>query len=216
MNLFDHHAYRIHGDPTAIRLHVHKLVQEALDQEKVEVTYLEESADTLTIDAVRALQEQLRTRVRLDEKRIVCISFSLGTEEAQNALLKVCEEPGDNTILFFVTPSEHALLPTLRSRTEHIPHGAHTEKSSVDVISFIASPYSERFKMLEPLIEEKNKEQMVRFVNALEEYTVAQKDSDIKISFLRTLELVRSYILTRGCSPKLLLDLCAVYAPRVK
>lgn len=219
MNLFDHHAYRIHGDPADIRLFVRELVRDTLTaQESENITYIEESEDTLSIDTVRKLHERLRTRVAPTEKRIVLISFSLGTHEAQNALLKVCEEPGDNTTLFFSTPSAHALLSTLHSRTQEIVHQTHMHKneSDIDIQTFVASPYTERFEMIKPLIEEKNKEQMVRFLNALEEYTVHNAKDSEKISFLHTLELVRSYVLERGCSPKLLLDLCAVYVPRVQ
>ncbi|QQR82665.1 hypothetical protein IPJ70_00940 [Candidatus Campbellbacteria bacterium] len=215
MNIFDHHAYRIHGDSDGIRSRVYALVHDALSQkESVQVTYIEESEDTLSIDTVRKLHERLRTRVAPTEKRIVLIRFSLGTHEAQNALLKVCEEPGDNTILFLSTPSAYALLPTLHSRTQEIEHVASMQKSSIDIGVFVASPYTERFEMVQPLIEEKNKEQMVRFINDLEEYTLQSLPGAKKISFLHTLELVRSYVLERGCSPKLLLDLCAVYMPR--
>lgn len=216
MDLFSHHAYRIHGDQQAVRVHIHTLVDSAAENEGgSQVTYIDESEDTLSIDTVRSLQERLYTRVSPNEKRIVSIAFSLGTQEAQNALLKLCEEPGENTLLFFITPSEHALLPTLRSRTQHIEHSLEPlSHSPIDIESFVSAPYTERFEMLKPLIEEKNKEQMIQFLNDLETYTVAQKEGETKTSFLHTLELVRSYVLERGCSPKLLLDLCAVYTPR--
>ncbi len=216
MDIFSHHAYRLHGEPSVLHAHIRTLVQDAVSAQHI-VQYVEETADTLSVDSVRSLQERLRTRVGSNEKRIALISFATATQEAQNALLKMSEEPGDNTVFFFITPSSHALLPTLRSRTQHIPYvGSPAQQDSFDIEHFISAPYPERFKVIEPLIEEKNKERMVSFVNALEGYTVQHATGEKRETFLRTLELVRSHILDRGCSPKLLLDICAVYAPKIR
>ena len=44
-------------------------------------------------------------------------------EEAQNALLKTLEEPPGSACLIVVTSSASRLLPTIRSRCQHIPFG---------------------------------------------------------------------------------------------
>ncbi|MFA6408540.1 MAG: hypothetical protein WCW36_03720, partial [Candidatus Paceibacterota bacterium] len=50
------------------------------------------------------------------ESKVVIITASRAYHEAQNALLKVFEEPPEGTYLFLILPSLGGLLPTLRSR----------------------------------------------------------------------------------------------------
>lgn len=52
------------------------------------------------------------------ESKALIISASRAYHEAQNALLKLFEEPPEGTFLFFVLPSLGGLLPTLRSRVQ--------------------------------------------------------------------------------------------------
>ncbi len=59
--------------------------------------------------------------------------------EAQNALLKVFEEPGENTTLVLVVPSEGMLLPTLRSRLLPLP-GTKTEELPAVAQEFLEKP----------------------------------------------------------------------------
>ncbi|MHB8860475.1 MAG: hypothetical protein ACYC48_01935, partial [Minisyncoccota bacterium] len=52
------------------------------------------------------------------ESKVVIIAASRAYHEAQNALLKVFEEPPVGTHLFLILPSLGGLLPTLRSRVQ--------------------------------------------------------------------------------------------------
>ncbi len=74
---------------------------------------------TLSIDAVRNIQKflQLKTTGTGTIRRIVCVEHADGlTQEAQNALLKVLEEPPADTIIILTAESKRALLPTILSR----------------------------------------------------------------------------------------------------
>src|SRR3989338_8533276 len=52
------------------------------------------------------------------EHKAVIIAASRAYREAQNALLKLFEEPHAETYLFLILPTLGGLLPTLRSRTQ--------------------------------------------------------------------------------------------------
>lgn len=52
------------------------------------------------------------------EQRAIVIAASRAYHEAQNALLKIFEEPPEGTYIFLVLPSVGALLPTLKSRVQ--------------------------------------------------------------------------------------------------
>jgi DNA polymerase-3 subunit delta' len=78
-----------------------------------------------SIDAVRDLISRLSLRVPADKSkninRVVLISEADKlTTEAQNALLKVLEEPPAKTSIILTTDSETNLLPTILSRLQKI------------------------------------------------------------------------------------------------
>lgn len=60
------------------------------------------------------------------ESKALIISASRAYHEAQNALLKLFEEPPEGTFLFFVLPSLGGLLPTLRSRVQVMNNVQHS------------------------------------------------------------------------------------------
>ncbi len=74
----------------------------------------------ITIDQIRELQAFLKLKlIGENARRIVLIeNAQLLTTEAQNALLKMLEEPPANTIFILTATAEHSLLPTTISRTQ--------------------------------------------------------------------------------------------------
>lgn len=76
---------------------------------------------SLGIEVVRDLQEQLRYAATAQRPRwIALLQADTLTVAAQNALLKILEEPPPNTILILVTARYTKLLPTITSRTLHL------------------------------------------------------------------------------------------------
>lgn len=78
-------------------------------------------SDTFGIDDSRIIISHHSTRSIGDHgKKIFIVSTSSLTGDAQNALLKMVEEPTEGTHIFLIIPSRDALLPTLRSRISFI------------------------------------------------------------------------------------------------
>lgn len=76
---------------------------------------------TLGIDAMRKLKNFLWQKPVWSPRRTAVIDgVELMTQEAQNALLKIAEEPPASTLLILVTNDLEALAPTLRSRLAQI------------------------------------------------------------------------------------------------
>lgn len=72
---------------------------------------------SLGIDDVKNLQKKLYLKPFRGEKKAVIIKDAhLLTTEAQNALLKILEEPPDHTLIFLTSEKLDALLPTVLSR----------------------------------------------------------------------------------------------------
>ncbi len=73
------------------------------------------------IDAVRAIKHFLWQMPATSAYRTLIVNDAhCVTREAQNALLKVAEEPSPHSLLILVTHDPESLLPTLRSRLEDL------------------------------------------------------------------------------------------------
>ena len=71
------------------------------------------------VDIMRRLYNQTRTKAA--GERIIIIDYAERmTHQAQNAFLKLLEEPGDNIYFILVSHSISKLLPTIVSRTENM------------------------------------------------------------------------------------------------
>ena len=73
--------------------------------------------EVLTIDDARKLKDAHATRPFAENgRKYFILEIDSITHEAQNALLKIFEEPNEYARFFLIVPSEEMLLPTLRSR----------------------------------------------------------------------------------------------------
>jgi replication-associated recombination protein RarA len=85
---------------------------------------------SISIDAIRQLQKflQLKTVGNEPLRRIVLLEYAhLLTTEAQNAFLKLLEEPPADTVMILTADSPQTLLPTILSRTQGIAVNAPAE-----------------------------------------------------------------------------------------
>ena len=73
----------------------------------------------ISVDSIRRLYQMTKTIET--GRRIIIIDYTerMGTQ-AQNAFLKLLEEPGKNTHFILLTHEVSKLLPTIRSRAQHL------------------------------------------------------------------------------------------------
>lgn len=73
----------------------------------------------INVDIMRRLYDEVRTKTT--GKRIIIIDFAERmTHQAQNAFLKLLEEPNDDTYFFLTSNSTSAFLPTIMSRVSEL------------------------------------------------------------------------------------------------
>src|SRR5690554_6066875 len=75
----------------------------------------------IKVDQVRVLIDHLHSTAQQGGYRVVIMepAESLNTSSA-NALLKILEEPGENTVLILISHQPGQLMPTIRSRCQRI------------------------------------------------------------------------------------------------
>lgn len=93
-----------------------------LDQHPYYLDIVSES-NSISIDTIRELKvfTQLKTTGKNTIRRVIVIDGSQDlTHEAQNAFLKLLEEPPADTVFILTTVSAHTLLPTISSRLQQL------------------------------------------------------------------------------------------------
>jgi len=111
---------------TALAQHLATQLLLVTDDEFARHPYVSRTApekNTISIEAIRNLQKflQLKTVGRQPLRRAIIVEHSPAlTTEAQNAFLKLLEEPPEDTIIILTAASQRALLPTILSRVQLI------------------------------------------------------------------------------------------------
>lgn len=89
-----------------------------------------DTKDSIGIDAVREIKNFLWQKPNMSSRRTLIIdNAELLTTEAQNALLKITEEPPVSSLLILVTSDIESILPTIVSRLPKIYFGAVPEEA---------------------------------------------------------------------------------------
>lgn len=116
-----HHAYICEGEKDSIFPSICSFLENDLKfATKANPDFVYEEWDKFLISHARRLQEMQLNKTTNSGRKIFIISFNFITREAQNALLKVLEEPTSGTHFFFITPSAHVFLDTVLSRIQLI------------------------------------------------------------------------------------------------
>jgi DNA polymerase III delta prime subunit len=141
-----------------------------------------------------------------ETKRVILVATEFITEEAQQALLKIIEEPPVSTRFIFVIPTGYPLLPTLESRFEVAIASNTTEQSVSEAFKvFLNSSYSERLRQIEEAIKQKNSTWQAEMKAGVITYLNARQRVEV-VGSLEDLEYVARHLLTRGASNKMLLE----------
>jgi DNA polymerase III delta prime subunit len=92
----------------------------------------EKKGDSIGIDAARAIKNFLWQKPNMSSRRTLILDEAeFLTAEAQNALLKITEEPPASSLIILVSSDPDGLLPTIMSRIEKVYFGLVPEKEIV-------------------------------------------------------------------------------------
>jgi DNA polymerase-3 subunit delta' len=101
---------------------------------------IDAESSSIGVDAVRSLQKFLYDKPIASSRRTAILADAdLLTTEAQNALLKITEEPPAHTLIILIIPNPEELLPTLRSRFHELYFGTIPE---TDITDWLVSEHS--------------------------------------------------------------------------
>lgn len=170
-----------------------------------EVDYI--SLDNLGIADVRTLIEKAFIRPQVGEKQLLVICFCSITVEAQQALLKLLEEPPASTAFVFCIPKTLYFLPTLLSRFQSvvIENSVNEDDVPEAFTNFISRTIPERVNEIGVRLTTKDTKWVEEIKDGL---LICLKKHSLQTTPTTnsTLFWIAEHLQTRGASNKMLLE----------
>ena len=208
-----HHAYYVEDSPSRFDAY-QSGVRAAQRFEAHDPNFVAERYEKFGIDEARELQA-LASLKKTGSEALFLLAISSITTEAQQALLKLFEEPQEGlTFVLLVPPG--TLIPTLRSRMLPYPDKLAGVRLAGDAGRFLAAASKERSAMIAELLEEEEwtKDRVRDFLNGLEAALYPRLGSSPPVrAGLEDIAKVRSYVGDRSPSLKMLLEHLALSLP---
>ena len=232
-----HHAYLIEGAREEIVPEIIKFLKDLGIKTAGNPDFYHITIDNFKIDEAFDLRAMSVNKSFTVAKKVflICVnSFSL---DAQNVLLKMFEEPIENTHFFLVVPDMNILIKTLVSRFYLIRTKTDLEKEYQDAEKFITLPFKSRIDFIKELLTEEdavptkvgiptevgkdlsldsNRAKALKFLNALE-FVLHKKMSrtvlDTGVNFFEHFFKVREFLRMPGSSTKSLMESIALVTP---
>ncbi|MFZ2252793.1 MAG: hypothetical protein WAW13_01305 [Minisyncoccia bacterium] len=163
----------------------------------------------MSIAEVRTLIHEASMRPSERAYRVFIISCGSILGEAQNALLKLFEEPNAHTVFYFIIPRVDILLPTLLSRFQIL---GIEERGVVngDTTDFFNATYTDRLTLIAKKIEAEDSAWIQTLVESLAAYAHKIKQPEL----IHDVLFLESYIHAPGSSKKMLLEHIALTLPQ--
>jgi DNA polymerase III delta prime subunit len=229
-----HHAYLIEGKRDEIvpevleflkTLNINTIGNPDFVQISIDNFKIEEAFDLRSMSTDKSFSLGHSSTGEASSKKVflICVnSFSL---DAQNVLLKMFEEPIEDTHFFLVVPDVNALLKTLVSRFYVISTRQDLAEENKQAKKFITLPLKNRLDFIKELLAEEEEEdeegneivaldssrsKALKFLNALE-VTLPKTVFDTKT--FEHIFKVREFLRIPGSSTKSLMESVALIIP---
>ncbi len=165
------------------------------------------SVESFGIDEARNLKSLASERAFSGDHHHFIITCRSITEEAQNALLKLFEDPPSGAIFYLVMPSENRLLPTLRSRLYLEHNQSNSEKEDL-AKTFLRLDYKDRMEWIADTAK-KDPDKLLDLVREISRSDFKSWTMEAK----RSLLLAERYVYNRGAGKKMLIEELALSLP---
>ena len=219
LNNLEFNAYGLIGD-TSVADELVAILENDFEIEKNgNQDFFYNKYENLTIDDARNLKKMHESRpVSAKGKKIFIVVADNINAEAQNALLKLLEEPASYAHFFIIIPQMNLLLPTVRSRLHFINTDKVVTKNddsndlSEDVKKFLDAGKVKRLEIVKKVAEEiskdkKTKQYAIDFVNEVQRQIRSDAQNLSKSALaLEVTQLTLKYLNDRAPSVKMLLE----------
>jgi hypothetical protein len=218
-----HHAYLIEGEIKDILPEVAVFLESLGINKEGNPDVYEEVFENFSIEDSRRIKAR-QSEAALGTKKFFILGANFFLHEAQQALLKVLEEPAPHTHFFLITPKPDLIIDTLRSRLYEISERG--ELSAEDLAAadnFLKASLAERLAQIEEILKSEDQAALLKMkglklLNSLEKILCGKWDRTNRgaeeVFCLEEIGKCRNYLSHRGSSIKMLLEHIALILPR--
>lgn len=207
-----HHAYMVVGNRDSLEETLFAFLKDTLQFSiQGNPDFSHTAFETFGIDDARNITDQHARKPFQGDKKIFFISTNSVTIEAQNALLKLFEEPMPGNHFFLIIPDEYSIIPTLRSRMVVVYDDTHVSLKKQGAL-FLQSSIADRLKQISDIVDSKDKEEAKLLIRSITE-VLHKEDLQKYASVLRDLVKAEEYMSDRAPSLKMLLEHIAYRIP---
>lgn len=186
------HSVMIIGEPGAgkrtLAIHLaNQVIDPAKDVQKSPYFLLIHPTNkAISIEAIRQAHEFVRLKTTGDQKwrrAIIVEDAHYLTVEAQNAFLKLLEEPPDDTIIILTVTNENSVLPTIRSRTQQLtvkPLSAEAAEELLVGQGYDSTQVTRTYHMssgypglMTTLLDQENNKELLGYIDSAKEFLKA-------------------------------------------
>lgn len=171
--------------------------------------------DSFKIDDARMIK-RLQSE-KTEKASVFILKFSFINKEAQNALLKVLEEPSNNTYFILVFPDKSKLLPTLQSRLyiiSQIKKEILENNNFCKIKEFKEMSVDKRLELIKLKTDKKKEDTVTKsdILVFLDEFEIFESHQDASSSkLLENIIFARESIHANGASVKMILEMLAIH-----
>lgn len=220
-------SHIIHGGDQDARLAKSRELSQERGVDQFDISILsadleDEKATSIGIKEVKALQQRLYLKpYKGTVKSCIIPQAELLTLPAQNALLKILEEPPGETLIFLLIQNARTLLPTIRSRCSEIdisPKEAPPIYENEDVLirewaSFKNRTVNEQLKRAQDFAKDKDESitTIMKYLfilsRSLQESIKNSRGDALAItSDIRALQEAHTLLITTNTNPRLIFE----------
>ena len=224
-----HHAYLIEGERDHTVSEITKFCASIDIKTEGNPDFCHIAIDSFKIDEAFMLRSMSFDKPFSSVKKIFIVSVNSITLDAQNVLLKMFEDPAQDTHFFLVVPDVNSLLKTLVSRFYFISARQDLAKDEENAEMFIRMNIAKRIDFLKELLQETEETdeggneivvldsarlKALRLLNALE-FNLSKRsiDKQKNLNFFQQFFKVRKYLRMPGSSAKMLMESVALVIP---
>jgi hypothetical protein len=221
-----YHTYIIAGDPMNDPFVLRDMLISRSSDIALRTDVLCQIYDSLTVADSTFLKGWHAEGNVSDGKRICIIGTKAINREAENALLKMLEEPKERTHFFIIVPEPEMLAPTILSRAHVMRMNTGTSRSVTSARAFLSAKPSERIALIETIIKSHKDDETsgglryeaLQLLSDIEkiiyEESFVKNKSDVDIcALLEEIGKLRHYLGITGASVKMILEHLALIIP---
>lgn len=149
-----------------------------------------------------------------NSKKLIVVKPKIFTLEAQQALLKILEEPPNTTVFLFLLLNANSVIPTLKSRFLEYKNELviDNENLNTNFSEFCALDFKDRLSLIAKKMD-KDDSEWLRDIKSGLVTMLSDSLTRLTLSQRRSLEMVVMNLGTRGASNKMLLEEMALSIP---